>query len=134
VKTGSKDIHLEDVSGDLQVQSSSGDVEVTTAGKQPGAKMNVATEHGDVALTLAGKMPPDKVSVASQHGDVTLTLPSSAGFQITADTRKGDISSEFNSVKIDQREGASQASGTVGNGNSKLQVTTETGDIKLVKS
>jgi len=133
VMTGSKDIHLEDVSGDLQVQSNNGDVEVTTAGKQPASKMNVSTQHGDVALTLAGKAAPDKVNIASQHGDITLTLSPSAGFQITADTRKGDISSDFGSVKIDQSNGASQASGTVGNGTSKLQVTTETGDIKIAK-
>jgi DUF4097 and DUF4098 domain-containing protein YvlB len=134
VMTSSKDIHLEEVSGDLQVQSSNGDVEVTTAGKQPASKMNVTTEHGDVALTLGGKAAPDKVNVASQHGDVTLTLAPNAGFQITAATRKGEISSDFGSVKIDQANGSSQASGTVGNGSSKLQVTTETGDIKLVKS
>ena len=36
VSTGSKDIHLEDVSGDLQVQSTNGDVEVTTGGKAGG--------------------------------------------------------------------------------------------------
>lgn len=134
VMTSSKDIHLEEVSGDLQVQSNNGDVEVTTAGKQPGGKMNVTTEHGDVALTLEGKAAPEKVNVASQHGDVTLTLSSAAGFQITAVTRKGDISSDFGSVKIDQTNGSSQASGTVGNGNSKLQVSTETGDIRIVKS
>ena len=134
VNTSSKDIHLEEVSGDLQVQSNNGDVEVTTAGKQPASKMNVNTQHGDVALTLSGKTPPDKVNVASQHGDVTLTLSPSAGFQISATTRKGDISSDFGSVKIDQNNGTSQASGTVGNGTSKLQVTTETGDIRIVKS
>ncbi len=134
VMTSSKDIHLEEVSGDLQVQSNNGDVEVTTAGKQPAAKMSVTTQHGDVALTLSAKTAPEKVNVASQHGDVTLTLPPSAGFQITAATHKGDISSEFSSVKIDQNNGATQASGTVGNGTSKLQVTTETGDIKIVKS
>ncbi len=134
VMTGSKDIHLEDVSGDLQVQSNSGDVEVTTGGKQPASKMSVTTQHGDVALTLAAKTAPEKVNVASQHGDITLTMPASAGFQINAGTRKGDISSDFGSVKIDQNNGASQASGTVGNGGSKFQVTTETGDIKIVKS
>jgi DUF4097 and DUF4098 domain-containing protein YvlB/uncharacterized ubiquitin-like protein YukD len=134
VMTGSKDIHLEDVSGDLQVQSSSGDVEVTTGGKQPAGKLNVTTEHGDVALTLASKIPPDKVSVATQHGDVTLTMAPSAGFQITAGTRKGEISSEFDAVKVDQTSGASHANGTVGTGVSKLQITTDTGDIKLVKS
>ncbi len=134
VVTSSKDIHLEEVSGDLQVQSNNGDVEVTTGGKQAAGKMNVSTQHGDVDLTLAGKTPPDRVNVASQHGDITLTLSPGAGFQITAGTQKGDISSDFGSVKIDQNNGASQASGTVGNGTSKLQVTTETGDIKIVKS
>ncbi len=132
VITSSKDIHLEDISGDLQVQSTNGDVEVTTGGKQAG-KMNVATQHGDVALTVGGKLPPDKVNVATVHGDITLTLPSSVGFQVKADTRKGDITSDFDAVKVDESNGSSRASGTVGNGVSKLQVTTDTGDIKITK-
>ncbi|MGC2108382.1 MAG: DUF5668 domain-containing protein, partial [Candidatus Korobacteraceae bacterium] len=36
VVTSSKNIHLEEVSGDLQVQSNNGNVEVTTGGKQTG--------------------------------------------------------------------------------------------------
>ncbi len=85
-------------------------------------------------MTLAGKLPPDKVTVATQHGDVTLTLPSNAGFQVNAGTRKGDITSDFGAVKIDESNGTSHASGTVGNGVSKLQINTDTGDIRLVKS
>lgn len=134
VRTSSKDIHLEDVAGDLQVQSGNGDVEITTGGKQPAAKVDVATQHGDVALTLSAKAPPDRVNVATQHGDVTLTLAPSAGFQVTAGTRTGDISSDFGAVKVNQANGTSSANGTVGNGVSKLQITTDTGDIKLVKS
>ena len=133
VVTGSKNIHLEDVSGDLQVQSNNGDVEVTTGGKQSG-KMIVSTEHGDVALTLAAKAPPDKVNVTTQHGDITLTLPPAGGFQINAGTRKGDITSDFGGVKVDTSNGSARASGTVGNGFSKLQVNTDTGDIKIAKS
>ena len=133
VVTGSKNIHLEDVSGDLQVESSNGDVEVTTGGKQ-GGKMSVSTQHGDVALTLGSKAPPDKVNVVTQHGDITLTLPDSGGFQINAGTRKGDITSDFDAIKIDSENGNSRATGTVGNGVSKLQVNTDTGDIKIAKS
>jgi DUF4097 and DUF4098 domain-containing protein YvlB len=134
VATGSKDIHLEDVSGDLQVQSTNGDVEVTTGGKQPG-KLSLNTQHGDVALTLAAKAPPDKVNVVTQHGDVTLTLPSSDGFQITAGTGKGEITSDFDAIKIDKNNDASHATGTVGSGVSKLQVNiVEMGDIKIGKS
>ena len=133
VVTGSKNIHLEDVSGDLEVQSNNGDVEVTTSGKQAG-KVMVSTQHGDVALTLASKSTPDKVTVSTQHGDITLSLPSGGGFQINADTRKGDISSDFDALKIEQANGTSRASGTVGNGVSKLLVNTDTGDIKIGKS
>jgi DUF4097 and DUF4098 domain-containing protein YvlB len=131
VVTSSKNIHLEDISGDLEVESNNGNVEVSTAGK-PG-KMTVSTQHGDVSLTLASKPPADKVDVNTTHGDVTLTLPSNAGFQITAGTRKGDISSDFNAVKVDESNGTSHASGTVGNGVSKLQINTDTGDIKIGK-
>jgi len=133
VVTGSKNIHLEDVAGDLDVQSNNGDVEVTTSGKQAG-KMTVSTQHGDVALTLASKSTPDKVSVTTQHGDVTLTLPSGGGFTISAGTRKGDISSDFDAIKIDESNGESRATGSVGSGNSKLLVNTDTGDIKIGKS
>jgi DUF4097 and DUF4098 domain-containing protein YvlB len=131
VVTNSKNIHLEDISGDLQVESNNGNVEVSTAGK-PG-KMTVSTQHGDVALNLASKPPADRVNVSSTHGDITLTLPPNAGFQIIAGTRKGDITSEFNAVKVDETNGTSHATGTVGNGVSKLQVNTDTGDIKIGK-
>ena len=111
VNTRSKDIHLEGVSGDLQVDNSNGDVEVTAAGKLPVGKMNIS----------------------GKHGDITLTLPSSAGFQIDATTRKGTITSDFSALKIDQTNDSSRVSGTVGNGASKLQINTDTGDIRISK-
>ncbi len=111
VVTRSKDIHLEDVSGDLQVQTSNGDVDVHAASKLPVGKM-----------TITGK-----------HGDITLTLPANAGFQIDATTRKGDITSDFSAIKISATNGTSQASGTVGNGAAKLQISADTGDIRISK-
>jgi DUF4097 and DUF4098 domain-containing protein YvlB len=134
VVTSSKNIHLEDIAGDLQVQSTNGDVEVTTGDKQPSSKMDITTAHGDVALTLAGKGAPEKVTIGTEHGDVTLTLAANTGFQIAAATRKGEISSDFDSLKVSQSNGSSEATGTVGNGNSKLTVGTDTGDIKIGKS
>ncbi len=111
VTTRSKDIHLEGVSGDLQVDNSNGDVEVNAAGKLPVGKMNIT----------------------GKHGDITLTLPSNAGFQIDATTRKGDITSDFEALKIDQSGGTSRVNGTVGNGASKVQINTDTGDIRISK-
>jgi DUF4097 and DUF4098 domain-containing protein YvlB len=111
LSTRSKDIHLEDVTGDLQVENANGDIDVHTASKLPVGRM-----------TIDGK-----------HGDITLTLPSNAGFQVEATTRKGSITSDFSAIKINETNGTSQASGTVGNGASKLQITADTGDIRISK-
>jgi DUF4097 and DUF4098 domain-containing protein YvlB len=109
--TRSKEIHLEDVSGDLQVETSNGEIDVHASSKLPVGKM-----------TITGK-----------HGDITLTLPANAGFQIEANTRKGDITSDFGAIKVNENKGTSEASGTVGNGASKLQITADTGDIRISK-
>ena len=111
VVTRYKDIHLEDVSGDLQVE----------------------TDHHDIDVRAANKLPVGKMNLSSKHGDITLTLPASAGFQIDANTRKGDITSEFSSIKVSTTNGKSEASGTVGNGAAKLQITADTGDIRISK-
>ena len=111
VNTRSKDIHLEDVNGDLQVENSNGDIEVHAA----------------------SKLPVGRMTISGRHGDITLTLPSNAGFQIDATTRKGDITSDFGALKIDQTKGSSRASGTIGNGAAKLQITADTGDIRIAK-
>jgi DUF4097 and DUF4098 domain-containing protein YvlB len=109
--TRSKEIHLEGVTGDIQVENANGDIEIHPADKLPMGKMN-----------LNGK-----------HGDISLTIPANAGFQLDATTRKGDITTDFSSLKIDSSSGGSRASGTVGNGASKLQINADTGDIRINK-
>jgi len=109
--TRSKEIHLEGVTGDIQVENANGDIEIHAADKLPMGKMN-----------LNGR-----------HGDISLTIPANAGFQLDATTRKGDITTDFGSLKIDSSSGGSRASGTVGNGASKLQINADTGDIRINK-
>ena len=111
--TRSKEIHLEDVKGDLEVETSNGDIEIHAA----------------------DKLPVGKMMIVGRRGDITLVLPPNAGFQVDAITRKGDISSDFGNVKIDQHDGGtSKASGTVGNGAAKLTINADVGDIKINKS
>ena len=111
--TTSKSIHLENVSGDVQIETTNGDIEVQAA----------------------KKLPVGKMIVTGKHGDITLTLPSNAGFQVDANTRKGDISSDWDALKVESGGGgASSAKGTIGNGVSKLQVNSDTGDIRISKS
>ena len=109
--TRSKEIHLEGVTGDIQVDNANGDIEIHPADKLPMGKMN-----------LTGK-----------RGDISLTIPANAGFQLDATTRKGDITTNFSSLKIDSSSGGSHATGTVGNGAAKLQINADTGDIRINK-
>jgi len=109
----SKEVHLDDVSGDLDLESTNGDIEVHAA----------------------NKLPLGKMTITGRKGDITLVLPPNAGFQLDATTRKGDIVSDFGSVKIDEEHGGtSRASGTVGNGAAKLVINADAGDIKINKS
>ena len=109
--TRSKDIHIENVSGDLQLETTNGDIEVHAA----------------------DKLPLGRISLSSKRGDISLVLPTKAGFQVQANTSKGDITSEFEAVKVDETNGSARASGAVGNGVSKLQINTDTGDIRITK-
>jgi DUF4097 and DUF4098 domain-containing protein YvlB len=109
--TRSKDIHIENVSGDLQLETTNGDIEVHAA----------------------DKLPLGRISISSKRGDISLVLPSKAGFQVQASTSKGDISSDFDAVKVDESNGSAKASGAVGNGVSKMQINTDTGDIRITK-
>ncbi len=109
--TRSKDIHIENVSGDLQLETTNGSVEVRAA----------------------DKLPLGRITISSKRGDISLVLPPNAGFQLQANTNKGDITTEFDALKIDQGKGSARASGAVGSGVSKLQINTDTGDIRITK-
>jgi DUF4097 and DUF4098 domain-containing protein YvlB len=110
--TRSKEIHLEGITGDVQVDNANGDIEIRPA----------------------DKLPMGKISLTGKRGDISLTLPANAGFQVDATTRKGDITTDFSSLKIDSSSGGSHATGTVGNGAAKLQISADTGDIRINKA
>ena len=109
----SKEVHLEDVSGDLELESSNGEIEVHAA----------------------NKLPLGKMTITGRKGDITLVLPPNAGFQLDATTHKGDIESDFGGIKVDSMGGGTaKATGSVGNGSARLVINASMGDIKISKS
>jgi DUF4097 and DUF4098 domain-containing protein YvlB len=109
--TRSKEIHLEGVTGDVEVENTNGGIEIHPA----------------------NKLPMGKMMITGKHGDITLVLPPNAGFQVDATTRKGDITSDFSPLRTEESNGSSRASGTIGNGAAKLQINADTGDIHINK-
>jgi len=110
IVTRSKDIHLEDVAGDIRIQNTNGDVEVD-----------------------AHKVPLGNISVDNRKGDVKLVLPPNAGFRVDGRTSRGDISSDFDELKVNSSEPESSISGTVGSGGAQVRVNTEHADIEIRK-
>jgi DUF4097 and DUF4098 domain-containing protein YvlB len=109
LSTRSKQIRLEDVSGDVRIQNENGGVEV--------------------AMRSLGN-----VQIDDRSGDIQLSVPDKAGFRVDARTRDGEIQSDFPELKIDRSDRESKASGTVGNGASHVVINNEHDGIEIRKA
>lgn len=113
IVTHSKDIHLDDVSGDVKVENSNGEIEVQAAAKAPlGA-----------------------IDIQNRKGEVRVTVPAKSSFSLEARTRRGEIESDFSELKVESpTRGESTASGAVGSGGPHLQISNEYGGIAIRKT
>jgi hypothetical protein len=107
--TRSKQIRLEEVSGDVRLQNDNGGIEVS--------------------LRSLGN-----VQIDSRNGDVQLSVPEKAGFRVDARTRDGEIQSDFPELKIENGEHEATASGTVGNGASHIVINNQHDGIGIRKA
>jgi len=107
--TRSKQIRLEDVSGDVRLKDENGGIEVS--------------------MRSLGN-----VQIDSRNGDIHLSVPDKAGFHLDARTRDGEIQSDFPELKIDNNEHEAKASGTVGNGTSHIVLNNEHDGIEIRKA
>ncbi len=107
--TKSKNIRLDEVSGDVRLQNDNGTIEV--------------------GMRVLGN-----VQIDSRNGDVQLSVPDKAGFRLDARTRDGEIQSDFPELKIDNGEHEAKASGSVGNGSSHIVVNNEHDGIEIRKA
>ncbi|HYG98671.1 MAG TPA: DUF4097 family beta strand repeat-containing protein [Terriglobales bacterium] len=111
VITRSKNIDLEDVTGDVRLQNSNGSIDVRSS-----------------------KLPLGQISIDNSRGEVNVVLPSNANFQLDAKARKGEINSEFANVNVNNERGNSAATGTVGAGGSRVQINAEYGNVSIRKA
>lgn len=107
--TRSKTIHLDDVTGDVRIENSNGDVEVHAA------KLG-------------------NYDVRNHHGDVTVSVPGKASFSVDAKAQHGDASSDFSELKVSNSDNYGAVAGQVGNGGPKVLVTTDGADVNIRKS
>ncbi len=106
--TRSKAVHLENVTGDVRVDDTNASVEVTT------------------------RTPLGNIEISNARGGIEVALPANAGFQIDAESRSGDIQSDF-PLDGDNRRRDAAARGTVGKGGPVVRLRAERGTIQIRK-
>ncbi len=109
IATRSKDLHLEDVSGNIDLNNSNAVVEVRAADKF------------------------GQININNRNGGVDLILPAKASFQIQATSEKGNISSDYG-LNTNSQNGNNTASGQVGSGGPKIQINSQHGDVNIKKA
>src|ERR1019366_1636160 len=107
--TRSKNIRLEEVSGDVRLQDDNGAIEV-------------------------GMSTLGNVQIDNRNGDIQLSLPDKAAFRLDAHTRDGEIQSDFAELKVNNDEHEAKASGSVGNASSHIVLNNEHDGIEIRKA
>ena len=106
--THSKDIALEGLSGDLRLEDQNGTVSV-------------------------GLHKPGNIQIDNRKGDVQVTIPPNTAVKVEARTREGEIESDFDEIKVDNRDRESSASGSLGANGPRLALNCEKGSIEIRK-
>jgi DUF4097 and DUF4098 domain-containing protein YvlB len=104
--TRSKNVHLDEVSGDVRLQDNDGAVEV-------------------------GMRTLGNVQIDNRNGDLQLSLPEKASFRVDAHTRDGEIQSDFSELEVNNDDHESKASGSVGSGTAHIVLSNEHDGIEI---
>ncbi len=119
-------LRIEDCEGDFDVSTDDGDVDLS--GLRAG-RLEVHTGDGRVEIAVAAAVGELDLDVSADDGDVELRLADgvSAAFNLSSDD--GDIRLEAEAEGLEQ--GRHRATGRLGDGKGKIQVSTNGGRITL---
>jgi hypothetical protein len=122
-------IDAQSVSGDLKVHTVSGDLTVVE-GTAP--RLHANSVSGGITLDLGSGSPAD-VHLSTVSGEVAVRVPHPADTRVEAGTNSGEVSSAFDELRVGGTWGAKRLSGRLGAGTGKLQVTTVSGSVALLR-
>jgi DUF4097 and DUF4098 domain-containing protein YvlB len=123
----SDDLTATEMSGPVRIVTRSKNIELTRAA----GDIHIENSDGDVNVTAAA--PLGNVEIANRTGDVTLTVPENANFTVNASTTDDDdLETDF-PLQVTRNGDRKQLAGNVGNGRVKLDLSTTHGDLNLRK-
>jgi DUF4097 and DUF4098 domain-containing protein YvlB len=131
----SGDIHIADANGAARIQTHNKDIETENVTGQ----LDITNSHGDVKVTLH-QPPSQAINITNDSGEVDLALPSQSSFQISAYSRSGEVESDFSDAGLhtsgEEENGRleGQVNAKSGMSTPKITITTSYGTISLRKS
>ena len=127
-------------SGDLQVSDVAGSAKLTTHNKDVdvenvAGQLDVSDSHGDIKIHYS-QPPADDINVTNDSGEVELTMPEKSSFEISAFSRGGEISTDFEGPTLQQTndDNVGKLNGKFGSHGPKITIVTSYGTISLHKS
>lgn len=132
VNAASGDIEAEATAAHVELNSASGEIELVNHGVCEQA--DIQTVSGDMDLSL-NPSADAKLTMTSASGDVTLKLPEATQAQFELNTHaSGDISNELTDDRVSGKETLGQnLAFRMGDGGAQVQLTSQTGDLRLRK-
>ena len=129
--------HLETSSGNMDIVDAPGNLSLRTRDSEinvenPGGKVSIDNRNASVGVRFSSA-PKEDVQITNSSSEIALTVPGSASFEIAADCRNCEISSEFSGLTATKTgSGDSHLVGKYGSGRGpKITLKTSYGNISL---
>jgi hypothetical protein len=122
-KSGSGDLTIEGIRGPITLKAESGDIRLDSIERGVEAQ----TESGEVRLSGAG---PAAVKIKAESGDVSIQLGTQGGSDLNFQTASGDILIAPQ-LEVKGEVSEKQVRGKVRGGGPPIEVSTQSGDIRL---
>jgi DUF4097 and DUF4098 domain-containing protein YvlB len=131
-KTVSGDLTVHRLEGPVELTTTSGDVKIETMGSNPITAKSVS---GDLDIFALGKPVGMSLVFSSTSGDIVLHAPSGLDAEVEMHTVSGDFQSDFPMTLNGGKLGTPKnITARLGNGGTKIQIRTVSGDVSLKKS
>ena len=126
-QTVNGDVEATSLSGNTDVHTVNGSIDVATAGHAVANSVN-----GSIRVSM-GRADFEDAEFRTVNGGITLTMPADLNTEVRAETVNGDLDSDW-PVTIVGKWGPRRMHGTIGKGGRTLTLATVNGDIRLRKS
>ena len=129
--------HMETSSGNMDIVDAPGNLNLRTRDSEinvenPGGKVSIDNRNASVGVRFSSA-PKEDLQITNSSSEIALTVPGGASFEVVADCRNCEISSEFPGLTATKTgSGDSHLAGKYGSGKGpKITLKTSYGNISL---